>query len=81
MDNNWNKEIKFLKTRFKKAENAYKSYKNLFEQIKKLAKKLHFANLITKYKNNIKMTWPFLKEVLDKNSSRRLKSPNKINLE
>ena len=48
---------KFLKTRCKKAENAYKNYKNLFEQIKKRAKRLHFSNLIIKYKNNIKMAW------------------------
>ena len=46
---------KFLKTRCKKAENAYKNYKNVFEQIKKLAKRFHFSNLIMKYKNNIKM--------------------------
>ena len=47
---------KFLKTRCQKAENAYKNYRNLFEQIKKRAKTLHFSNLIIKYKNNIKMT-------------------------
>ena len=46
---------KFLETRCKLAENAYKNYKSLFEQIKKHAKRLHFFNLIIKYKNNIKM--------------------------
>ena len=52
---------KFLKTRCKKAENAYRNYKNLFEQIKKRAKRLHFSNLIIKYKNNIKMAWSVIK--------------------
>ena len=52
---------KFSKTRCIKTENAYKNYKNLFEWIKKLAKRLHFSKLIIKYKNNIKMTWSVIK--------------------
>ena len=88
MNNNWNKEIKhkqhlcekFLKTRCKKAENAYKNYKNLFEQIKKRAKRLPFSNLIRKYKSNNKLTWSVVKEVIGKNSSWRQNFSNKINL-
>ena len=72
---------KFWKTRCKKVENPYKSYKNLFEQIKKRAKSLHFSNLIITYKNNIKMTWSVIKEAIGKNSSRRQKFPKEINLE
>ena len=45
---------KFLKNRIEKHELAYKTYKRLFESIKKYSKKLHFSNLILKYKNNIK---------------------------
>ena len=60
---------KVLKTRYKKAENAYKNYENLFEQIKKRAKRIHFSNLIMKYKNNFKMTWSVIKEPIGKNSS------------
>ena len=45
---------KFLKNRIEKHELAYKTYKRLFESIKKHSKKLHFSNLILKYKNNIK---------------------------
>ena len=71
---------KFLKSRCKIVENAYKNYKNLFEQIKKHAGKLHFSDLIIKYKNNIKMTWSVIKEAIGINSSRRQKFPNKINL-
>ena len=45
---------RFLKNRTEKHELAYKTYKKLFESIKKHSKKLHFSNLILKYKNNIK---------------------------
>ena len=45
---------KFLKTRSQKSELEYKSYKNLFEPIKKRSKKLHYSKIIIKYKENIK---------------------------
>ena len=45
---------KFLKNRTEKHELVYKTYKKLFESIKKHSKELHFSNLILKYKNNIK---------------------------
>ena len=45
---------KFLKNRNEKNELEYKTYKKLFESIKKRSKKLHFSNLILKYKHNIK---------------------------
>ena len=69
-----------MKTRCQKAENAYKYYKNLFEQIKKRVKRLHFSNLIIKYKNNIKMTMSVIKKAIGKNSSRQQKFPNKTKL-
>ena len=52
----------------------------LFEQVKKRAKRLHFSKSITKYKNNMKMTWSVVKEAIGKNSSRRQEFPNKIDL-
>ena len=39
------------------------------------------ASLIIIKKNNIKMTWTVLKEVIGQNSSRRQRFLNKINLE
>ena len=57
---------KFLKTRNRKVGRAYRNYKNLFEQIKKRVKKLHFSNLIMKYKNNMKMKWYVIKEAIGK---------------
>lgn len=38
-----------------KLDGKHKHYKELFEQVKKRAKKLHFSNLITIYRNNIVM--------------------------
>ena len=61
---------KFLKTRCKKAENEYKNYKTLLEQIKKLSARLNFSKLNIKYKNKIKMTWSVIKEAIDKKSFR-----------
>ena len=61
-------------------ENAHESYKNLFEQIKKRAKRLHFSKLIIKNKNNMKMAWSVIKEAIGRNSSRRQKFPNEIDL-
>ena len=45
---------KFLKSLNKQNELEYKSYKHLFESIRKRFKKLHFSKLILKYKNNIR---------------------------
>ena len=45
---------KFLKNRNSLNESEYKNYKKLFESVKQRAKKLHYSNLITKYKSNIK---------------------------
>ena len=40
----------------------YKNYKQLFETIKKV----HFSNLITQYKYNIKKTWALIREAIGK---------------
>ena len=47
---------KFLKNWNEKNELEYKTFKKLFGSIKKRSKKLHFSNLILKYKHNIKKT-------------------------
>ena len=53
--------MKFLKNLNGKNELEYKTYKKLFESIKKRSKKLHFSNLILKYEHNIKKTWEVIK--------------------
>ena len=63
-----------------KAGNAYKNYRNFFEQIEKRPKRPDFSNLIIKCKNNIKITWSVIKEAIGKNPALQEKFPNKINL-
>ena len=55
---------KFLKNQNEKNEPECKTYKKLFESIKKCSKKLHFSNLLFKYKHNIKKTWEVTDEDL-----------------
>ena len=43
---------KFLKNTNSLNESEYKNYKKLFDSVKLHAKKLHYLNPITKYKNN-----------------------------
>ena len=57
---------KFLKNRNVKNEIEYKSYKKLFETIKKRSKKNHFSKLILKYKDNVKKTWTVIKDAIRK---------------
>ena len=48
---------------------AYKSYENLFESLKKKAKKKYYSEIISKYKNDAKKTWSIMKELIKLNSS------------
>ena len=69
---------KFLKNRSEKHELAYKTYKRFSESIKKHSKKLHFSNLILKYKNNIKKPWEVIKESIGKRNCHDQNFPKKI---
>ena len=69
---------KFLKNRTEKPELAYKTYKRLFESIKKHSKKLHLSNPILKYKNNIKKPWEVIKESIGKRNCHDQNFPKKI---
>ena len=60
---------KFFKKRSEKTEKDYLDYKKLFESLKKRSKKMHYSNLILKYKDNIKKTWQVIKEALGKEKS------------
>ena len=72
---------KFLKNRSKKNELEYKTYKSLFESIKKRSKKTYFSNLITRYKNDIKKTWVVIKESIGKGRFNYQNFPKKIIIE
>ena len=73
MDNEWYKKKsskrkqrlyeKILKNWNEKNELEYKTYKKLFESIKKRSKKLHISDLILKHKHNIKKIWHLLKNL------------------
>ena len=57
---------KFLKQRTSKNEEAYKTYKNLFEKLKKQSKMLYFQNKLKKCQNDIKNTWKIMKSITGK---------------
>ena len=46
--------IRYLKSRSDSALQAYKSYKSLFEKLRKRAKRNYFSSLLSKYQGNIK---------------------------
>ena len=57
---------KFLKNRISKNEETYKTYKNLFETIKKRSKKSFTQKKLHKFKGDSKKTWSVMKEILGK---------------
>ena len=52
---------------------AYKAYRNLFESLKKKAKKKYCSEKIFKYKHDAKKAWSIMKELVGKI---KLKSSN-----
>ena len=52
----------------RKLDGKHKHYKELFEQVKQPAKRLHFSNLITIYRNNIVMKRSVIREAIEKKS-------------
>ena len=63
----------FLEHRTQETKLKYKSYKNLFESIKKKVKKNYYSEKISKYKHDAKKTWSIMKELIRKI---KLKSSN-----
>ena len=69
---------KFLKHRTRATELAYKSYKNLFESLKKKAKKKYYSEKISKYKHDSKKTWSIMKELIGKIKFKSSNLPRRI---
>ena len=69
---------KFLKNQNEKNKVEYKTYKKLFESVKKRSKKLHFSNLILKYEHNIKKNWEVIKESIGKRKCNHQSFPKKL---
>ena len=57
---------KFLKNRNEKNEKLYKSYKSLFESVKRKSKRIYYSSKILEFKNNAKKTWGVMKELIGK---------------
>ena len=57
---------KYLRIQSKENEKTYKTYKNLFERIKKNAKKNCHRDKIKLFENDIRNTWKVMKEVIGK---------------
>ena len=71
---------KFLKNWDEKNELVYKTYKKVFESIKIRSKRLHFSNLVLKYKHNIKKTLEVIKESIGKEKCNHQSFPRKNKL-
>ena len=72
---------KFLKNQNEKNEPEYKTYKKLFESIRKRSNKLNFSNLILKCKHNIKKIWEVIKHSIGKGKFNHQSFPKKIKLD
>jgi hypothetical protein len=51
--------------------NKYKIYRNIFNSVKRKAKKLHYSNELLANSNNLRKTWSLLNEVLMKSKSKQ----------
>ena len=76
----WKQKLyeKFLKHRTREAELAYNSYKNLFESLKKKAKKKFYSEKVSKYKHDAKKTWCIMKELVGKIKLKSSNLPRRI---
>ena len=70
---------RFLKNKTYINEKAYKTYKNTFEKIKFLSKKLHYSNLLNDSFGNSKRTWDTMKEIIGKVKTNTNQLPKQLN--
>ena len=71
---------KFLKPKTTKTLETYRSYKNLFEKIRKSSKKHYYQNKIEKCKNNLKTTWKTMKEIIGRSKVFHQNLPNNLKI-
>ena len=69
---------KFLKNRTPQNKETYKTYKNLFETIKKRSKKKFYSEKLRKFKGDAKKIWSIMKELLGKCTTKSSTLPTKI---
>ncbi|XP_065652985.1 uncharacterized protein LOC136080294 [Hydra vulgaris] len=73
--------IKYLKSKSEKHKQNYKTYTNLFEKLRKSAKKNYYSNLLNKYKHHSKRVWQIMKEVSGKLKPNKNLLPNFIQID
>ena len=71
---------RFLKKRTPQNEQKYKNYKNLFETIKKKAKKIYYSNKLLKCTGDIKKTWNVMKDIIGKSKIKSTNLPRKLTI-
>ena len=69
---------KFLKTRTAKSEAEYKTYKNMFETIKRKSRRNYYSQKILEHKNNAKKSRNIMKEVIGKTNKSGSRLPIKL---
>ena len=69
---------RFLKKRAPQNEQKYKNYKNLFETIKKKARKKYYSNKLLKCTGDIKKTWNVMKDIIGKSKIKSTNLPCKL---
>ena len=62
----------------KKKKRLYKSYKSLFESVKRKSKKIYYSSKILDFKNNAKKTWGVMKELIGKTRNTESSLPKKL---
>ena len=72
---------KFLKNRTLENERVYKVYNNLFETIKRKAKKKYYSEKLLKFKGDAKKTWSVMKELIGKSKTEFSNLPQKISID
>ena len=64
--------------RTKENEVIYRVCKNLFEAIRKNSKRSYYSKLFAKYKNDIKITWKIINEMIINTKNKRRDLPGKL---
>ena len=71
---------RFLKKLAPQNEQKYKYYEDLFETIKKKAKKIYYSNKLLKCTGDIKKTWNVMKNIIGKSNIRSTNLSRKLTI-
>ena len=71
----------FIQNRNEKNTKLYKSYKSLFESVKRKSKRIYYSSKTLEFKNNAKKTWSVMKELIGKARNTESSLPIKLVIE